>query len=69
MLLAQHDFLRQPHLEAIIAWLDRSGVGLLPVPTVPGIAPSLIGSSRHTAPTPDEHRGEILADLSLTEAS
>jgi crotonobetainyl-CoA:carnitine CoA-transferase CaiB-like acyl-CoA transferase len=59
------DFLRQPQLEAtgLIAWLDQPGVGQVPVPSVPGLPAPLSGSARAKAPSLDEHRAEILAEL------
>ncbi len=59
------DFLRQPQLEAtgLIAWLDQPGVGQVPVPSVPGLPSPLSGSARAKAPSLDEHRAEILAEL------
>src|SRR2546426_10732545 len=59
------DFLRQPQLEAtgLIAWLDQPGVGQVPVPSVPGLPLPLSGSARAKAPSLDQHRAEILAEL------
>jgi crotonobetainyl-CoA:carnitine CoA-transferase CaiB-like acyl-CoA transferase len=59
------EFLRQPQLEATgaIAWLEHPGIGAIPVPNVSGLASLASGSPRATAPSLDQHRAEILAEL------
>ncbi len=59
------EFLRQPQVEAtgVIAWLEQPGVGAVPVPNLPGLAALVSGSARATAPSLDQHRAEILAEL------
>jgi len=61
------DYVRHPHVEAsgTVIWVDQPGVGRLPVPWPPGVTPPTPGSRRATAPLPDEHRKEILAELGL----
>ena len=61
------EFLRDPHVEAtgIIAWLDQPGVGPVPIPRIPGLTPSPNGSRRAAAPSIDQHRMEILAEIGL----
>jgi crotonobetainyl-CoA:carnitine CoA-transferase CaiB-like acyl-CoA transferase len=59
------DFLRHPHVEATsaIAWIEQPGVGKVPIPNVPGLPPLVSGSRRARAPSLDEHRAEILAEI------
>ena len=61
------DFLAHPHVEAtgLIAWLEQPEIGRVPVPHAPGIMPLIDGTTRATAPTLDQHRKEILAELGL----
>jgi crotonobetainyl-CoA:carnitine CoA-transferase CaiB-like acyl-CoA transferase len=61
------EFLRQPQLEVTgaIAWLEQPGVGRVPVPNVPGLVPLVSGATRAVAPSLDQHRAEILAELGL----
>ena len=59
------EFLKHPHVEATgaVAWLQQPGVGQVPVPRAPGLAPFVDGSPRATAPSLDQHRDDILAQL------
>jgi crotonobetainyl-CoA:carnitine CoA-transferase CaiB-like acyl-CoA transferase len=59
------EFLRHPQVEATgaIAWLDQPGVGPIPIPNVPGVPPLVSGSARAAAPSLDQHRKEILAEV------
>ena len=61
------EFLRDPHVEAtgIITWLDQPGVGPVPIPRIPGLLPPANGSRRAAAPSIDQHRMEILAEIGL----
>jgi crotonobetainyl-CoA:carnitine CoA-transferase CaiB-like acyl-CoA transferase len=61
------DFLKHPHVEAtgLIAWLEQPEIGRVPVPHAPGITPLVDSTARATAPSLDQHRKEILADLGL----
>lgn len=64
------DYVRHPHVEAsgTVLWVDQPGVGRLPMPWPPGVTPPTPGTRRATAPTLDEHRKEILAELGLDGA-
>jgi crotonobetainyl-CoA:carnitine CoA-transferase CaiB-like acyl-CoA transferase len=61
------DFLTHPHVEAtgLISWLEQPGIGRVPVPNAPGLAPLVDGTPRATAPSIDQHRKEILAEIGL----
>ena len=61
------EFLRDPHVEAtgIITWLDQPSVGPVPIPRIPGLLPPVSGSRRAAAPSIDQHRMEILAEIGL----
>ena len=61
------DFLKHPHVEAtgLIAWLEQPEIGRVPIPHAPGIMPLVNGTVRATAPSLDQHRKEILAELGL----
>ena len=47
--------------------IDQPGVGPVPVPNIPGMAPIQNGDPRHVAPAIGEHSREILAGLGLDE--
>jgi hypothetical protein len=49
----------------LIAWLEQPDIGRVPVPHAPGIMPLVGGTVRATAPSLDQHRKEILAELGL----
>lgn len=61
------EFLRDPHVEAtgIVTWIDHPGVGRIPVPRAPGLRAPAAGSTRAVAPSLDQHRKEILAEIGL----
>jgi crotonobetainyl-CoA:carnitine CoA-transferase CaiB-like acyl-CoA transferase len=61
------EFLREPHVEAtgLVSWLEQPGVGRVPVARVPGLLPPAPGSARAVAPSLDQHRKEILAEIGL----
>ncbi|HZP37372.1 MAG TPA: CoA transferase [Methylomirabilota bacterium] len=59
------EFLDDPHVRATgaVTWIEQPGLGRLPVPSVPGLPPLEPGSQRAAAPSLDQHRKEILAQL------
>jgi len=59
------EFLEDPHVKATgaVTWIEQPGLGRLPVPSVPGLPPLVSGSPRAVAPSLDQHRKEILAEL------
>lgn len=59
------EFLDDPHVKATgaVTWIEQPGLGRLPIPSVPGLAPLVSGSPRAVAPSLDQHRKEILAEL------
>lgn len=65
------EFLDDPHVTATgaVAWIEQPGVGRVPVPSVPGLPPLSAGTPRATAPSLDQHRKEILAELGLGRGS
>lgn len=63
------EFLDDPHVKATgaVSWIEQPGLGRLPVPSVPGLPPLVSGTPRAVAPSLDQHRKEILAELDLGE--
>ena len=59
------EFLDHPHVKATgaVTWIEQPGLGRLPVPNVPGLPPLVSGTPRALAPSLDQHRKEILAEL------
>ena len=59
------EFLDDPHVKATgaVTWIEQPGMGRLPVPGVPGLPPLRSGTPRAVAPSLDQHRKEILAEL------
>jgi crotonobetainyl-CoA:carnitine CoA-transferase CaiB-like acyl-CoA transferase len=59
------EFLEHPHVVATgaVSWIEQPGLGRLPVPAVPGLPPLTPGTPRAVAPSLDQHRKEILAEL------
>jgi crotonobetainyl-CoA:carnitine CoA-transferase CaiB-like acyl-CoA transferase len=59
------EFLEDPHVQAIgaVTWIEQPGLGRVPVPQVPGLPPLRSGTPRAVAPSLDQHRKEILAEL------
>ena len=59
------EFLDDPHVKATgaVSWIEQPGLGRLPVPSVPGLPPLVSGTPRAVAPSLDQHRKEILAEL------
>jgi crotonobetainyl-CoA:carnitine CoA-transferase CaiB-like acyl-CoA transferase len=59
------EFLDHPQVTATgaVAWIEQPGLGRLPVPHVPGLPPLQSGTPRAVAPSLDQHRKEILAEL------
>jgi crotonobetainyl-CoA:carnitine CoA-transferase CaiB-like acyl-CoA transferase len=59
------EFLDDPHVRATgaVTWIEQPGIGRVPVPSVPGLPPLSAGTPRATAPSLDQHRKEILAEL------
>jgi crotonobetainyl-CoA:carnitine CoA-transferase CaiB-like acyl-CoA transferase len=61
------EFLDDPHVKATgaVTWIEQPGIGRVPVPSVPGLPPLSAGTPRAIAPSLDQHRKEILAELGL----
>jgi crotonobetainyl-CoA:carnitine CoA-transferase CaiB-like acyl-CoA transferase len=59
------EFLDDPQVAATgaVTWIEQPGIGRLPVPQVPGLPPFRSGTPRAVAPSLDQHRKEILAEL------
>jgi crotonobetainyl-CoA:carnitine CoA-transferase CaiB-like acyl-CoA transferase len=59
------EFLEHPQVTATgaVAWIEQPGLGRLPVPHVPGLPPLRSGTPRAVAPSLDQHRKEILAEI------
>lgn len=59
------EFLDHPQVVATgaVAWIEQPGIGRVPVPHVPGLPALRSGTPRAVAPSLDQHRKEILAEL------
>ena len=59
------EFLDHPQVEAtgLISWLDQPGIGRVPVPNVPGMAPLEPDTVLASSPTVGQHTREILEEL------
>jgi len=59
------EFLDDPQVAATgaVTWIEQPGIGRVPVPQVPGLPPFRSGTPRAVAPSLDQHRKEILAEL------
>ena len=59
------EFLDDPQVKATgaVTWIEQPGIGRVPVPHVPGLPPLRSGTPRALAPSLDQHRKEILAEL------
>ncbi len=63
------EFLDHPQVKetGLVSWLDHEGVGRVPVPNVPGLAPfDTVGAKAH-APAIGEHSREILAEMGYSD--
>jgi crotonobetainyl-CoA:carnitine CoA-transferase CaiB-like acyl-CoA transferase len=65
------EFLEHQHVVATgaVTWIEQPGLGRLPVPSVPGLPPLVSGTPRAVAPSLDQHRKEILAELGGDQSS
>jgi crotonobetainyl-CoA:carnitine CoA-transferase CaiB-like acyl-CoA transferase len=61
------EWLSDPHVQAVNAapMVTQPDLGTVPVPNVPGAAPSRDGDPRHRLPDVGEHTEEVLAGLGL----
>lgn len=61
------EWLSDPHVQAVNAapMVTQPDLGVVPVPNVPGAAPSRDGDLRHRLPDVGEHTQEVLAGLGL----
>jgi crotonobetainyl-CoA:carnitine CoA-transferase CaiB-like acyl-CoA transferase len=61
------EWLADPHVQAVSAapMVTQPDLGAVPVPNVPGAAPSRDGDPRHRLPDVGEHTQEVLAGLGL----
>ena len=59
------EFLDDPQVVATgaVAWIEQPGIGRVPVPQVPGLPLFRSGTPLAVAPSLDQHRKEILAEL------
>ncbi len=59
------EFLDHPQVVATgaVAWIEQPGIGRVPVPQVPGLPLIRSGTPLAMAPSLDQHRKEILAEL------
>jgi crotonobetainyl-CoA:carnitine CoA-transferase CaiB-like acyl-CoA transferase len=59
------DYFESEHVRAVgaVRWIEQSGVGRIPMPTIPGIRPPSPGDPMVHAPHLGEHSREILREL------
>ncbi len=59
------DYFQSEHVRAVeaVRWIEQSGVGSIPMPTIPGVRPPREGDAMVHAPHLGEHSREILAEL------
>ena len=59
------DYFRSDHVRAVeaVRWIEQSGVGRIPMPTIPGVPPARDGEATAQAPHLGEHSREILLEL------
>ncbi|MDP6687928.1 MAG: CoA transferase [Alphaproteobacteria bacterium] len=59
------DYFQSAHVREVeaVRWIEQSGVGPIPMPTIPGIRPPMEGDPMVHAPHLGEHSREILAEL------
>jgi crotonobetainyl-CoA:carnitine CoA-transferase CaiB-like acyl-CoA transferase len=59
------DYFQSAHVREVeaVRWIEQSGVGPIPMPTIPGIRPPMEGDPMVHAPYLGEHSREILAEL------
>jgi len=64
------DYFRSEHVQAVeaVRWIEQSGVGPIPMPVIPGIAPPRAGDRMVHAPHLGEHSREILLELGHDDA-
>jgi crotonobetainyl-CoA:carnitine CoA-transferase CaiB-like acyl-CoA transferase len=62
------EWLSEPHVQAVNAapMVTQPDLGAVPVPNVPGAAPSRDGDPRHRLPDVGEHTQEVLSGLGLS---
>ena len=64
------EFYNSEHVRAVeaVRWIEQSGVGLIPMPVIPGITPPRAGDRMVHAPHLGEHSREILRELGHSDA-
>ena len=64
------DYFDSEHVREVeaVRWVEQSGVGRIPMPTIPGVAPARDGDPRVHAPHLGEHSREILLELGHSDA-
>jgi crotonobetainyl-CoA:carnitine CoA-transferase CaiB-like acyl-CoA transferase len=63
------DYFQSEHVREVeaVRWIEQSGVGRIPMPTIPGIRPPREGDAMVHAPHLGEHSQEILLELGHSE--
>ena len=63
------DYFQCDHVRGVqaVRWIEQSGVGPIPMPTLPGIRPLKNGDPMAHAPHLGEHSREILLELGHTD--
>ncbi|MFP6773131.1 MAG: CoA transferase [Alphaproteobacteria bacterium] len=64
------DYMQSEHVREVeaVRWIEQSGVGTIPMPVIPGIAPPRAGDKMVHAPHLGEHSREILLELGHSDA-
>ncbi len=64
------DYFESEHVREVeaVRWVEQSGAGRIPMPTIPGVAPARDGDSKAHAPHLGEHSRDILGEFGFTKA-
>ena len=64
------DYFESEHVRELeaVRWVEQSGAGRIPMPTIPGVAPARDGDSKAHAPHLGEHSRDILGEFGFTKA-
>lgn len=62
-------YMNDKHVKAVnaVAWVDHSGIGQIPMPTIPGLPPARTGDPLAHSPHLGEHTSDVLRDLGFSD--
>ncbi len=63
------DYFKDPHVQEVgaLSWIEQSGIGRIPIPSLPGHAPLRPGEARAHVPHLGEHSREVLTGLGYSD--